>query len=221
MDTTLLPAATPAHAALAAAAMQGLLLMAGLILALGAQNALVLRQGLLRQHVLPVVLLCTLSDWALSAVGVFGFGRWIAGQPTLMELFRMGGALFLLWCALQAARRAWRGGAVLHAATLQPTTLRATLATTAAVTWLNPHVYLDTVVLLGGVGAQHAGAARWAFLIGACVASALWFGLLGAGASAASRWLRQPAAWRAIDALVAVVMLWVALQLLLAGPALN
>ena len=196
-------------------------MMAGLILALGAQNALVLRQGLLRQHVLPVVVVCTLSDWLLSAVGVFGFGAWIAGQPALMELFRIGGALFLLWCALQAARRAWRCGGVLAAAGPQPATLRATLATTAAVTWLNPHVYLDTVVLLGGVGAQHAGAARWAFLIGAWVASALWFALLGAGAAGASRWLRQPAAWRAIDALVAVVMLWVALQLLLGAPALN
>lgn len=221
MDAALLPATSPVDAALAAAAMQGLLLMAGLILALGAQNALVLRQGLLRQHVLPVVVLCTLSDWLLSAVGVFGFGAWIAASPALMEVFRYGGALFLLWCSLQAARRAWRGGGVLQAAGLQPATLRATLATTAAVTWLNPHVYLDTVVLLGGVGAQHLGAARWAFLIGACVASALWFGLLGAGAVAASRWLRQPATWRAIDALVAVVMLWVALQLLLAAPALN
>jgi L-lysine exporter family protein LysE/ArgO len=220
MDT-LLPATDPSHAALAAAALQGLMLMAGLILAIGAQNALVLRQGLLRQHVLPVVLLCMLSDWVLSAVGVFGFGAWIAARPALMEVFRYGGALFLLWCAAQAAMRAWRGGGALAAAGSSPATLGATLASTAAVTWLNPHVYLDTVVLLGGVGAQHAGAARWAFLVGACVASALWFGLLGAGAVAASRWLRQPAAWRAIDALVAIVMFSVALQLLLAAPALN
>jgi L-lysine exporter family protein LysE/ArgO len=218
---SLLPA-DPSHAALASAALQGLLLMAGLILAIGAQNALVLRQGLMRQHVLPVVALCTLSDWLLSAVGVFGFGAWIARQPGLMELFRYGGALFLLACSLRAAARAWRGGGVLAAGGGPATaSLGATLASTAAVTWLNPHVYLDTVVLLGSVGAQHAGAARWAFLLGAGLASALWFGLLGGAAVAASRWLRQPAAWRAIDALVAVVMLWVALQLLLSAPASN
>ncbi|RZU00746.1 LysE/ArgO family amino acid transporter [Rivibacter subsaxonicus] len=215
----LLPAATASHAMLAAAAMQGLLLMAGLILAIGAQNALVLRQGLARQHVVPVVALCIVSDWLLSAAGVFGFGAWIARQPTLMEAFRFGGALFLLWCALQAARRASQGEGALMATARPTATLGATLVATLAVTWLNPHVYLDTVVLLGGVGARHAGAARWAFLAGACAASALWFALLGAGAMAASRWLRHPATWRAIDAGIALVMLGVAAQLLWAPPA--
>jgi L-lysine exporter family protein LysE/ArgO len=196
---------------------QGWLMTAGLIVAIGAQNALVLRQGLARAHVGPVVLLCTLSDWLLIALGVFGLGAAIQSSPGLLEIFRYGGAAFLLVYGLRAARQAWRGSDQALRAGGAGGSLSATLGTTLALTYLNPHVYLDTVVLLGGVGAQHAGGARGAFVAGASLASLMWFATLGYGAAAASRWLQRPAVWRAIDASVALVMFIVAGQLLARG----
>ena len=193
---------------------QGLLMTAGLIMAIGAQNALVLRQGLMRQHVGPVVLLCTVSDWLLIALGVFGLGSLIQSSPVLLEVFRWGGALFLLVYGALAARRAWLGADQALQANKQGATLSATLGSALAMTYLNPHVYLDTVVLLGSVGAQH-GAMRPAFTLGAGLASLLWFALLGYGAAAAAQWLAKPLVWRAIDASVALVMWAVALQLML------
>ena len=188
-------------------------MMAGLIVAIGAQNAQVLRQGLLRQHVGLVVLFCTVSDVALIAAGVFGLGALLGRSPVLLELMRHAGAAFLLWCAAQALRRAWRGGAVLQA---QGGTAGAAgvLGSTAAMTWLNPHVYLDTVVLLGSVGAQQSPVLRAPFALGAALASAMWFASLGYGAAGLSRWLARPGTWRVVDALVAAVMVTVAVQLL-------
>lgn len=198
-----------------AALLQGALMMGGLIVAIGAQNALVLRQGVLRTHVLPVVLLCTLSDWLLVALGVFGLGRLIAAQPLLLEFFRYGGAAFLAVYGARSALRAWRGEAIRLELAGIGGSLVGTLSTALALTYLNPHVYLDTVVLVGGVGAQHTGAARLAFVAGTWAASAAWFTLLGFGAMGAARFLRQPGTWRAIDGFVALVMWTVAAQLLL------
>ena len=198
---------------------EGLLMMAGLIVAIGAQNALVLRQGLARAHVGPVVALCTVSDWLLIALGVFGFGAWVARRAAADGAVRAtAGRLFLLWCALARAaspcvarRRRLAGRAAGTPA------WRDAGRTAAALTWLNPHVYLDTVVLLGGVGAQprrrcalrlrSPAPARPRRCGSDCSAPAPW---------PASRWLRHPAARRAIDAGIALVMLWVAAQLLLA-----
>ncbi|AKJ32162.1 LysE/ArgO family amino acid transporter [Caldimonas brevitalea] len=201
-------------AVITAAGLQGLLTMAGLIVAIGAQNALVLRQGLARTHVGTVIAVCTLSDWLLTAAGVFGLGRLIAASPMALQVCRFAGGAFLAVYAVQALRRAWAPGtAVLEAGgAAQP--LGATLVATLAMTYLNPHVYLDTVVLMGSLGAQHAGAAQGAFVAGAGLASLLWFSALGYGAAAASRWLRQPRVWRAIDMGVAVAMAWAAVQLL-------
>ena len=187
---------------------------AGLILAIGAQNALVLRQGLRREHVGAVVAVCTLSDWLLIALGVFGLGALIQRQPVLLEVFRFGGAAFLLGYALLAARRAWRPAAGLEAAHTAAS-LGATLSAAFAFTYLNPHVYLDTVVLLGGLGARQPPELRAAFAAGAAVASAMWFGLLGFGAAAAAPKLRSPNTWRVVDALVALLMTGLGLQLLL------
>lgn len=201
--------------AVPAAFVQGALMGGGLIAAIGAQNALVLRQGLARLHVGPVVALCIGSDWLLIALGVFGLGAVITASPLLLELFRFGGAAFLLAYGARAARRAWIGGnASLQAAGGAPD-LRATLGTALALTYLNPHVYLDTVVLLGSVGAQQPGDARIAFAAGAGLASAIWFTVLGYGAAAAAPALRKPAVWRALDATIALVMAWIALQLLM------
>lgn len=202
-----------ASPAASAAVLQGWLMAIGLIAAIGAQNALVLQQGLRRTHVGPVVALCTASDWLLILLGIYGFGAVLQASPLLLQGFRYGGAAFLIAYGAIAARRAWRGDQRLAA---QPGGggLAATLGTALALTYLNPHVYLDTVVLLGSVGAQHPPAERAAFAAGAGLASLMWFSALGYGAAAAARWLQQAAVWRAIDALVALVMFLVAGQLL-------
>lgn len=203
-----------ASASAPAVFVQGWLMGAGLILAIGAQNALVLRQGLRREHVGAVVAVCTLSDWLLIALGVFGLGALIQAQPLLLQIFRFGGAAFLLGYAALAARRAWRPTGGLTAAGTA-TNLGATLSTALAFTYLNPHVYLDTVVLLGGLGARQPPELRGAFVAGAGLASAMWFSLLGFGAAAAAPRLQSPATWRVVDGLVALLMTGLGLQLLL------
>jgi len=201
--------------ALSSAFFQGWLMTAGLIVAIGAQNALVLRQGLARTHVGPVVALCTASDWLLIVLGVFGLGAAVQSAPLLLQVLRYGGAAFLIAYGLRSARQAWRGaGAGLQAGS-GGGRLGATVVSVLAMTYLNPHVYLDTVLLLGTVGAQQPGDGRFAFAAGAGLASLMWFATLGYGAAAASRWLQRPIVWRAIDASVAVVMFCVAAQLLL------
>ncbi len=193
---------------------QGWLTGASLIMAIGAQNALVLRQGLMRQHVGPVVALCAASDMLLIALGVFGLGALIAGSPLLLQLFRWGGAAFLLLYGLRAAQRAWSGQGALQA---EPGTARLStvLGSTLAMTYLNPHVYLDTVVLLGTVSLQQPEALRGLFAAGASLASLMWFTALGFGAAAVAEPLRRPWVWRGIDAAVALLMGALGLQLLL------
>ena len=206
----------PASPATASAVFaQGWAMGAGLILAIGAQNALVLRQGLRREHVGAVVAVCTLSDWLLIALGVFGLGALIQASPWLLEAFRFGGAAFLLGYALLAARRAWKPTPAGLQAAGSPASLGATLSAAFAFTYLNPHVCLDAVVLLGGLGARQPAELRAAFAAGAGVASAMWFGLLGFGAAAAAPWLQAAHTWRVIDALVALLMAALGLQLLL------
>jgi L-lysine exporter family protein LysE/ArgO len=199
-----------------AAFVQGWLMMAGLIVAIGAQNALVLRQGLARAHVGAVVAFCTVSDIVLIVAGVYALGRLATASPAALDAMRYGGAAFLLWCAWRAARRAWAGGDALGSQG-PATGLAATVATTAALTWLNPHVWLDTVVLLGAVGAQQPAALRAPFALGASTASAMWFSALGFGAAALAPRLAHRATWRVIDTGVAAVMAAIALQLLLQG----
>jgi L-lysine exporter family protein LysE/ArgO len=182
-----------------------------LIVAIGAQNAFVLRQGLRREHVLPVVVTCAVSDLALIAAGIAGLGAVVTARPTTVTVIRWVGAAFLLAYAAMAAGRAWRPG-TMRPAGRAPATLRATLLTCLALTYLNPHVYLDTVLLLGSVAQQHPH--RWLFGIGAAVASATWFSALGLGAHRLAPILSRPAAWRVLDGLIAVVMAGVATTLL-------
>ena len=172
-----------------------------LIVAIGAQNAFVLRQGLRGERVGLVVAVCAVSDAVLIALGVAGAGALIQGTPELADGARIGGAAFLLAYAALAARRAWRPGA-LHAA---PAEGGSVLLTVLALTWLNPHVYLDTVVLLGSVAAAH-GDARWSFGAGAVCGSVLWFAGLGYGARLLRKPFAEPRAWRALDGAVALVM---------------
>jgi L-lysine exporter family protein LysE/ArgO len=196
-----------------AAAGQGFLLGLSLIVAIGAQNAFVLRQGLLRQHVLAVCLVCALSDALLIAAGVAGFGNLVENHPALPRLMTWLGAAFLAVYGLGRLRAAARPHA-LHPAERPAASRRAAILACLAFTWLNPHVYLDTVVLLGSVAADRGGQ-RWWFAAGAAAASTLWFCALGAGATALRPLFARPAAWRALDAGIAVVMTVVALGLLL------
>jgi len=189
----------------------GLGLGLSLIVAIGAQNAFVLRQGVRRERVVLVVAICALSDFALIAAGVAGMGALLESVPWLVQLIRWLGAAFLIGYGVLAAVRAIRGGGGLDpaagATVRDGRSLSIRVALTAlALTWLNPHVYLDTVLLLGGVAASY-GEDRWVFAIGAGIASLLWFTALGFGARLLGGVLRRQLAWRILDGVIAVVML--------------
>ncbi len=191
----------------ASAFLQGLFLSLGLIVAIGAQNAFVLRQGLRRAHVLEVVLFCALADALLVAAGVTGLAGVLGERPQLARALAAMGALFLAGYGLRALWRS-RSGAALQAAQAAPVLSRgAVLAQAAAFTLLNPHVYLDTVLLVGAVGAQHAPAPRAAFIGGAALASAAWFVALGYGARLLIPVFARPRAWQWLDAGIGLVML--------------
>ena len=195
-----------------AAVLAGFGLGFSLILAIGAQNAFVLRQGLRRSHVFAVVLTCALSDAVLIAAGVSGFGALAEAVPGLERVMRYGGAAFLLWYGARNFRAAWRGGATLEVAD-GAAGLRAALLTCLALTWLNPHVYLDTVVLLGAISAQYDN--RLAFALGAMTASFVFFFGLGYGARLLAPFFARPVAWRVLDVLVGLTMWAIAAKLLL------
>ena len=183
-----------------------------LIVAIGAQNAFVLRQGLRREHVLAVVLVCALSDAALILLGIAGAGAVFAVFPAALVVVRYAGAAFLLVYAFLAARRAWRPAAREAGVPAVRTSLAAALATCLALTWLNPHVDLDTVVLLGSVANAH-GDDRWWFGLGAALGSIVWFTALGYGARLLQPVFARPAAWRVLDAVIAVTMVAIAVSL--------
>lgn len=188
---------------------------AGLIVAIGAQNAFVLRQGLQRQYVSAVVLICVVADAALILAGVSGMGLVIKQQPALLQWLRYIGAAFLAAYGLMAARRAWRGESGLRPADAGAASLSRVLLTCLAFTLLNPHVYLDTVVLLGSLSTHYADGGNWSFAWGACTASLLWFSGLGFGAQMLLPMFRAPAAWRILDVVIALLMLGLAALLLL------
>lgn len=197
------------------AAFAGFVASAGLIIAIGAQNAFVLRQGLLRQQVGLVVTICMLGDIALIVCGVAGIGALVHEWPALLQILRFGGAAFLGVYGLMAALRAWRGSGALAPTAAGEADARRALLACLAFTFLNPHVYLDTMVLLGSLSTRYPGAMRWAFAVGACCASVLWFSSLGYGARLLLPLFRNPHAWRVLDAVVAVFMLVLCLLLLL------
>lgn len=191
----------------------GFLLSMSLILAIGAQNAFVLRQGLRREHVFWVCLTCALVDAVLIGAGVAGFGVLAEAVPWFEVAMRYGGAAFLLVYGTRAAISAWRGGAVLQAQGENPLSLRRTLITLLAITLLNPHVYLDTLVLVGSVSAQYPD--KVAFATGAIAASVIFFFALGYGARLLQPVFARPVSWRILDALIAVTMWAIGLALLL------
>ena len=190
----------------------GFLACAGLIVAIGAQNAFVLRQGIRREHVAVVVTLCTAGDLLLVAAGIAGLGPLVSSSPAVLTATRWVGAAFLLFLAVTSAVRARRPQR-LDPATGGPTSLRAVVVTCLALTFLNPHVYLDTVVLLGSLAHQQPVA--WAFGGGAVLASGMWFGALGFGATRLRPLFARPRAWQVLDVTVAAVMAILAATLLL------
>jgi L-lysine exporter family protein LysE/ArgO len=194
-------------------AFAGLAFGLSLIVAVGAQNAFVLRQGAVGDHVGAVVAICTASDIVLIVAGVAGAGAALDGHHSAFTAVRIVGAAALLLYALLAARRALRPAALDDRTAGGVRSRTAVLAACLAFTWLNPAVYLDTVVLLGSVAAGEHGQ-RWTFAAGACLASALWFAGLGFGARRLGPVLRTPRTWRALDGLVAVVMTVTAARLL-------
>ncbi len=195
------------------AALAGYALSFSLILAIGAQNAFVLRQGLRGVHVLPVVLFCGISDAVLIVLGVAGFGALAKAVPWFEPLMRYGGAAFLLWYGFENFRSAWRGGAALEDEGETTQNLRKALLTLLALTWLNPHVYLDTVVLIGSISAQYDN--RLAFGIGAVAASFSFFFLLGFGARLLRPVFTSARAWQGLDVLVGLTMWAIAAKLIL------
>jgi L-lysine exporter family protein LysE/ArgO len=210
----------------------GLLTGLSLIVAIGAQNAFVLRQGLRRTHVGAIVTVCTLSDVVLIVAGVAGIGAVIQHAGWALQAVRWFGVAFLTWYGLSSAWRARHpsalpgpsdGGATVvgtAAGTVagtavgpRPVGLAPTLRRIFALTWLNPHVYLDTVVLLGSIANTHGPSGRWWFAVGAAVGSTLWFSGLGFGARFAAPLLTTPRAWQVLDLLIAATMLGIAAKL--------
>lgn len=187
------------------AGLAGFLLGASLIIAIGAQNAFVLRQGLKREYVFVVCLICALSDALLIAAGVAGLGSIVQRSETAIQVVTIGGALFLFAYGALAFRRAVRPEA-LEAATGRAGTLGAAVAAALAFTFLNPHVYLDTVLLLGGLSGRYSGEARFVYGAGATLASFIWFFGLGYGARLLSPLFARPAAWRILDIGIGIVM---------------
>lgn len=218
----------------------GLGLGLSLIIAIGAQNVFVLRQGIRREHIGKVIAICAASDALLILAGVAGLGALLEAVPWLIVAARIGGAVFLACYGIMAAARAWRGDASLRTAsttaepaatdrdgtcskpaetggvatrTDAPARALPVVTTVLALTWLNPHVYLDTVLMLGSIAATH-GDGRWLFAAGAVIASVLWFTTLGLGARHMGRWLRTSRSWRILDGVIAVIMFVLAVGLI-------
>lgn len=196
-------------------ALTGFALGFSLILAIGAQNAFVLRQGIRRAHVFAVCLTCALSDAILITAGVVGFGALAESIPWLKPVMTWGGAAFLFVYGAMAFRSAWTGSGALQAEGAAHTALWPTLLICLALTWGNPHVYLDTLVLVGSVAASHEGS-RLAFGAGAVCASFVFFFSLGYGARLLAPVFARPSAWRVLDAGVGLLMWTIAVSLILA-----
>jgi L-lysine exporter family protein LysE/ArgO len=192
----------------------GFLTGLSLIVAIGAQNAFVLRQGLLKKHVLVIVLICAVSDATLITLGVLGLGALISALPWLLEVIRWVGVAFLFWYGSTSLRRFMKNES-LKAAETGSGALKQTVLTTLALTFLNPHVYLDTVIFIGGIANQF-GDQKWFFVIGAVTASFIWFFSLGFGASKASVLMSKPAFWKILDIFIAAVMYSLAITLAVA-----
>ena len=195
------------------AALAGFVTGLSLIVAIGAQNAYLLRLGLTRQHVAVAVVICAASDLLLIALGIGGIGRLVRSVPDALQVLKWVGVTYLVGYSLHSFQRALRDEVLLPSRADRPSR-RTVVLTTLAFTFLNPHVYLDTVLLLGSVGNQY-GSSRWLFAAGAGLASVAWFTGLGFGARGAARLMSRPVTWRVLDVVIGVVMLGVAVSVAL------
>ncbi|GAC61602.1 LysE/ArgO family amino acid transporter [Gordonia sp. PS3] len=188
------------------AALAGLVTGAGLIIAIGPQNIYVIRQGVSGAYVLPVIAVCVVSDIVLISAGTAGLGALVSAHPSAVAIAEFVGGGYLLVLAALAARRALRpGSGPAHSGSGRTVGLWAALGTALALTWLNPHTYLDTVLTLGSIANSHGGA-KWSFTIGACTASLIWFLMLGLGARRMAPVFASARAWRVLDTAIAAVM---------------
>ena len=199
---------------------QGLVLSLGLIVAIGAQNAFVLRQGLRREHVGSIVLFCALADALLIAAGVFGLAQVIGDRPVVAKVMAIAGAVFLGWYGWQALQRMRQKAELRADARSDGLSRGAAVAQAAAFTLLNPHVYLDTVLLVGSIGAQQPSSLRGWLVAGASSASMAWFSALGLGARWLAPWFAKPRSWQVLDGIIGVTM-WVLAALLLRHVVSN
>jgi L-lysine exporter family protein LysE/ArgO len=190
------------------AVIPGFLTGLSLIIAIGAQNAFVIRQGLTKKYVLLTVLICAISDALLIALGASGLGALIKSNENVLEFVRWFGVAYLLWFAFKSAKSAFKQE-VLNSAGEASANKRSVVLTVLALTFLNPHVYLDTVILLGSISNQF-GSDKWFFVTGAIIASFLWFTSIGFGAKSASRFMSRPIFWKILDSLIAAIMLSIA-----------
>jgi L-lysine exporter family protein LysE/ArgO len=195
------------------AALSGLGISGSLIVAIGAQNAFVLRQGLKRQYVFPLATVCFLSDATLIVLGCAGLGSLVQAYPIAVQAIRWIGAAFLFWYGLRSARAAFHAQSF-EAGDAAQMSLGTAIRTMLALTWLNPHVYLDTVLLLGGIAGRYPMPTRAAFAAGAASASLLWFYGLAYGARVLAPLFKRPMTWRVLDAFIALVMWTIAVSLL-------
>jgi len=186
----------------------GLLAGLSLIIAIGAQNAFVIRQGLTRKFVLLTVLICAISDALLIALGASGLGALIKSNKNILEFVRWFGVAYLLWFAFKSAKSALKKE-VLNSAGEASADRKSVILTILALTFLNPHVYLDTVILLGSISNQF-GSDKWFFALGATLASFIWFTAIGFGAKSASRFMSRPIFWKILDSIIAIIMLSIA-----------
>ncbi len=182
-----------------------------LIIAIGAQNAFVIRQGLMRQHVLLIVSICAVSDALLIFLGTGGLGTLIQNSPSLLEFIRWFGVAYLTWFGIKSVRSVFRDQSLEAGQEIVISRSRV-VATCLALTFLNPHVYLDTVILVGSVANQFE-TDKWLFAFGAAFASVTWFAGIGFGARAASRFMSKPIFWKILDSCIAAIMLTIALTL--------
>lgn len=195
-------------------ALTGFSIGGGLIVAIGAQNAFVLREGLKRRHVALVVSICAISDIFLILIGIAGVGVFVEEYPGALGVLRMAGAGFLAVYGMMAAWRSIRGKSQLIASSAVESSAIHVAMTCLAFTFLNPHVYLDTLVLLGGFAAQYQSQEKWVFAAGACIASIVWFASLGFGARLLQTFFQKPLAWRILDAGIAILMIALSIKLL-------
>jgi len=182
-----------------------------LIVAIGAQNAFVIKQGLLRSHVTLVVFVCSLSDALLIILGTGGLGTIIQSRPDLLDVIRWFGVSYLTWFGFKSVRSALRNE-TLTASNQSAESWKKVLLTVLAMTYLNPHVYLDTVIFVGSLANQFESQ-RWYFALGACIASGIWFSAIGYGARSASHLMSKPLFWRVLDSAIAAIMFTLAITL--------